>query len=157
MKPDTHNKWMEAELGSFDEGLTSQPAPQPKAKHSIMASVWDYFYAAARIILTLLFALHGARMLSGLFAGHTPDTWTLALGISEFIGGVTLAFGAYTRPVSLLLCCEMAWVYYQLCVPNGVWPIPKDGEFSALYFLFFLVLALIGPGVISYDRQRGRR
>ena len=26
-----------------------------------MASVWDYAYAAARVILGLLFALHGAQ------------------------------------------------------------------------------------------------
>ena len=155
MKPDTQNKWMESELGTFDESLT--PPPPPKPEPSVMGSVWDYAYAAARVILGLLFALHGAQMLSGLAGGHTPDTMTLATGIVEFVGGVGIAFGAYTRPLALLLSCGMAWIYYQLCIPNGVWPMPKNGEFSALYFFFFLALALIGPGVISFDRQRSRR
>jgi putative oxidoreductase len=155
MKPDLHNKWMEAELGTFEEG--SSPAPQQRPKSSIAGSIWDFAYAAARIIIALLFALHGAQRLVGIFEGQAHDNQVVAIGLLEFIGGVALALGVYTRPVSLVLCCEMAWVYYQLCIPNGVWPMPKNGEFSMFYFFFFLLLSLIGPGVISFDRQGGRR
>jgi putative oxidoreductase len=156
MKPDLHNKWMEAELGTFSEG--SSPAPPTAVKASKMASYWDFVYASARIVITLLFALHGAQKLFGIFGGQPiqHDPWILGAGILEFIGGVALALGLYTRPVALVLCCEMAWAYYKLSSPGGLWPIPNHGEFAGLYCFFFLFLAMLGPGNISFDRQRGK-
>jgi putative oxidoreductase len=157
MKPDLQNKWMEAELGTFEEGPPQQ-VPQPVAKPSVIAGVWDFIYAIARIVMSLTFALHGAQKLIGLFGGGPiqPDSTMLSMGLLEFIGGVALALGIYTRPIALILCVEMAWVYYKLCTPGTVWPIPNNGEFPALFCALFLFLAAFGPGNISVDRMKRR-
>jgi putative oxidoreductase len=157
MKPDLQNKWMEAELGTFEESLP-QPAPQPVAKPSGIASLWDFVYAIGRIALGLTFALHGAQKLIGLFGGGPmqPDSSILSMGLLEFIGGVAIALGVYTRPVSLVLFAEMAWVYYKLCTPGTFWPIPNNGDFPALFCALFLLLAIAGPGNISMDRMKRR-
>jgi putative oxidoreductase len=156
MKPDLHNKWMEAEVGTFEE--VSSPALRTGDNPSKLASYWDLVSASARIVITLLFALHGAQNLFGLFGGLPiqHDPMRLGTGILEFVGGVALALGLYTQPVALVLFSEMAWAYYKLCSPGEIWPIPDHGEFAVLYCLFFLFLALLGPGNISFDRQRGR-
>jgi len=80
----------------------------------------------------------------------------LGMGALEFVGGVALALGLYTRPVALALFIEMAWVYYKLCSPGTLWPIPNNGEFSAIFCAFFLFLAALGPGNISIDRMQRR-
>lgn len=158
MNPDVHNKWMEAELGTFDEGSTpSQAATAPR--RSPIGTYWDYLYAAARIGLSLYFALHGAEKLGGIFGGgaapHNPTI--LFAGILEFAGGVCLALGTYTRVMSLVLFSETAWFYFQLCAGGSPWPIPKHGEFLAGFCVFFVCLAAFGPGTISFDIQRKRK
>ena len=157
MRPDLQNKWMEAELGSFDESSTASPATVDK--RSPLGATWDYLYAAARIVLALVFAMHGAQRLFGIFGGEMPqhDPWILAAGILEFLGGVCLAFGTYTRLLSLVLFSETAWIYYKLCLGGSPWPIPKHGDFPAFFCAFFLFLAAFGPGNISFDNQRKRR
>ncbi len=154
MRPDLQNKWMEAELGAFDE---HSAAPPVKAHgRSPLGSIWDYLYAAARLIFALAFALHGAQKLFGIFGGgavqHNP--LILAEGVLEFVGGICLALGTFTRLMSLVLFSETAWAYYQLCAGGPPWPIPKNGELLALFCGFFLFLAIFGPGHISFDAQR---
>jgi putative oxidoreductase len=157
MRPDLQNKWMEAELGAFDEG--THPSSSAPATRSPIGTLWDYLYLAARVAISLLFALHGAQKLFGLFGGGTPshNPTILALGILEFVGGVCLALGTYTRVVSLVLFSETAWLYFKLCIGGVPWPIPKDGEFLAALCFFFLFLAAFGPGTISFDVQRKRK
>jgi uncharacterized membrane protein YphA (DoxX/SURF4 family) len=50
----------------------------------------------------------------------------------------------------------MAWVYYKLCTPGTIWPIPNNGEFPALFCALFLFLAAFGPGNISLDHMKRR-
>jgi putative oxidoreductase len=148
---------MEAELGTFHDDLS--PAPTPPVKTSKVINVGDFVYSFARIVIALIFALHGAQKLFGLFGGLPAqhDSWRLGTGILEFVGGVALALGFFTRPISLVLFSEMAWVYYQACLPGGLWPIPDHGEFAAAYCAFFLILAAFGPGNVSIERMAGKR
>src|SRR5579871_2840621 len=125
MKPDLQNKWMEAELGTFDDSAAPPPA-QSAVITKKLASAGDFVLAAVRIIMTLYFAMHGAQRLMGIFgSGPVEEKSTVAMGILEFVGGVSLALGAFTRPISLLLFAETAWIYYNLCSPGTFWPIPK--------------------------------
>ena len=157
MKPDLQNKWMEAELGTFEDGARPQPAASPA--RAALGTSWDYLYAGVRIALALYFALHGAQKLYGLFGGGLQEHNPMVVigGMVEFAGGICIALGTATRLVSLLLFSETAWIYYKLCLGAPPWPIPKGGELPAFFCLFFLFLATFGPGNISFDAQRSRK
>jgi putative oxidoreductase len=160
MKPDLQNKWMEAELGSL-EGLPAEPqaAPPPAKKVGArLASAWDVLYVLLRVVVALLVAYHGGQKLIGIFSDEPvrQDHMTLLLGAIEFLGGVVLALGVYTRPIALGMLIEMGWVYYKMCPMGTLTPIPTGGEMPLLFCVFFLVLLLFGPGNISIDKIHHR-
>jgi putative oxidoreductase len=157
LKPDTHNKWMEAELGNL-EGIPTETQSAPPKTSTGFGTVWDILYVLVRIGVSLAFAFRGAQKLFGVFGGDQvqQDHTTLAMGVLEFFGGVVLAIGVYTRPVALLLFIEAAWVYYKLCPLGTYWPIPTGGELPLAFAAYFLFLAAFGPGNISIDQMKRR-
>lgn len=108
-----------------------------------------------RIVVGLLFSMHGWQKLFGMFGMHAvrPGASLFgAAGVLETIGGGLIVLGLFTRPVAFLLCGEMAVAYFHQHFPRGLWPIQNGGEAAVLYCFFYLYLCAAGPGPVSLDR-----
>jgi putative oxidoreductase len=110
-----------------------------------------------RIVTGFLFMAHGAQKLFGFPApmqGGSPPLMSLFGfgGILEFVGGVLIMLGLFTRPVAFILAGEMAVAYFMMHAPGGFWPLLNRGEAAVLFCFIFLYLAAAGGGPWSVDR-----
>jgi putative oxidoreductase len=110
-----------------------------------------------RIVSGFLFLLHGSQKLFGIPAGQGVAPVPLVslmgvAGILEFVGGLLVLFGVFTRPVAFILSGEMAAAYFMAHAPRGPLPLTNGGEPAALYAFIFLFLAAAGGGPWSLDR-----
>ena len=126
-----------------------------------LASFAPLAHALLRIGAGLLYMQHGAQKLFGMFGGMGPNGGTVPLisqmglaGVLEFFGGLLIVLGLVTRPVALLLACEMLVAYFQAHFPQGVVPIENKGELALLFMLVWLFLAGNGAGPFSLDARR---
>ena len=121
-----------------------------------------------RVGLGVMFIWHGSAKLS-----RGPEYWTElgralnALGIyfaptfmgliaalSEFLGGILLILGLFTRPACFFLVCTMA-VATAMHLSNGD---PRQVFSAPIHVgIVFLSLILIGPGDYSLDERLSRR
>lgn len=133
----------------------------------ILSKVAPYLYTLMRIVVGLLFACHGAQKLFGLFGGFGGQPGMAAAlfslmglaGIIEFVGGLFIAVGLFTRYVAFLASGEMAFAYFMSHYPQGFWPIENKGELAVLYCFVFLYMVLEdrGPGVSRLSSAPGVR
>ncbi|WP_214410811.1 DoxX family protein [Sphaerisporangium fuscum] len=119
-----------------------------------------------RVVTGLLFACHGAATLFGVLGGpHDgripavgawPDWWAGAIELGA--GGLVLV-GLATRAAALLCSGTMAYAYFTVHLPKGLFPIMNGGEPAALFSWSFLLVALLGGGAWSLDTllTRSRR
>ena len=132
-------------------------------KHEhVSGRVEDWTLSAFRVVAGFLFWQHGAQKLLGWFGGFGPEGGTAELfslmglaGVLEFVGGILIAVGLFTRPVAFVLAGQMAVAYFIAHAPRGFWPIENGGEKAAFYAFAFLYFAARGPGSISLDGVRG--
>ena len=123
-------------------------------------SDWQgYARSVLRIVVGLVFSLHGLQKLFGLFGGigghgAAAQAWSelWIAGVLEAGGGLFVIFGLFTRPVAFLLCGEMAVAYFRQHFPRSFWPIRNGGELAVLYCFVYLYLTVAGPGPVSLDR-----
>jgi putative oxidoreductase len=119
-----------------------------------------------RIVFGFLFtAVGSSKLFDWPIAFHIPaGTWPLFYaGIIEFVGGLLITFGLFTRPAAFIASGEMAVAYIWQHQPLALWPIapPEMGgngglESILLCFGFFL-LVFTGPGAYALDSLLGRR
>ncbi len=91
------------------------------------------------------------------FTGFTfaPTFMGLLAALSEFLGGLFLVLGLFTRPACFFLFCTMAVA--TLMHVSGGDPFTTYSHALEAAILFFSLL-LIGPGTYSVDaRMSGRR
>lgn len=115
-----------------------------------------------RIIVGLMFMLHGAQKLLGFpdpGAKLNPNAPALlkAAGFIELVGGALIAVGLLTSIAAFIASGEMAVAYFKQHAPGGFWPTLNGGELAAVYCFVFLYLAFAGPGPWSIDALIGRR
>jgi putative oxidoreductase len=130
-----------------------------------------------RVVVGLLFALHGSMILFDwplampmkTNVGDWPGWWA---GLIEFVTGLLVMVGLFTRPAAFLASGTMAVAYFwqHWPFPKGnppFWPFfpttPPDqppngnsGEFAILFCFSFLLILFIGPGVYAIDSRRRR-
>jgi len=109
-----------------------------------------------RILAGIMFACHGAQKVFGVFGGMPPDApkwivWTA--GPIEFVGGIFIAIGLFTRPVAFLCSGLMAAAYFKGHAMHGFLPKVNGGEPAVLYCWLFLYIAAHGGGKFGV-RQR---
>ena len=123
--------------------------------------VWSLF----RIVIGLLFSLHGAGTVLGVFggnqgsgealpAGQWPGWWA---GLIQLACGVLVLLGLFTRPAAVLASGSMAYAYFVMHQPEGLLPTQNGGVTAALYCWSFLVIAVLGAGPWSLDALWGGR
>jgi putative oxidoreductase len=112
-------------------------------------------YALLRIVAGLLFALHGAQKLLGMFGGQQVPMMTLPwfAGVIELIGGVMIAVGLFTSIAAFIASGEMAVAYFMAHTPKGWNPLANGGELAVLYCFLFLYIAARGGGRWSVERR----
>lgn len=117
-----------------------------------------YAFALLRIVVGVLFAMHGSQKLFGV-PGDKPPVELASLigvaGIIEFAGGILIAIGLLTRFAAFIASGTMAVAYFMAHAPNGLLPIINQGEPAVLYCFVFLYIWAHGPGVWSIDRMLG--
>ena len=132
-----------------------------RAQHSV-AGRWAH--VLFRIFAGAVVFQHGAQKLFGVLggidgAGHAAGVGLTLVGIAgpiEFIGGLLIVLGLFTRPVALLLSGEMAAAYFLMHFPRGFWPAVNGGDTPVLLAFGFLYLAATGAGIFSLDYLRTR-
>jgi putative oxidoreductase len=108
----------------------------------------DVAYFLMRVIVGLAFAQHGAQKLFGLLGGKTVPLASQAgvAGVIELVAGLLIAFGLFATWAALIASGEMAVAYFQVHVPQAIWPIQNRGELAVLYCFVFLYIAARGGG-----------
>jgi putative oxidoreductase len=76
-------------------------------------------------------------------------------GIVEFVGGLLMTLGLFTRPTAFVLSGFMAFAYFMAHFPRSFFPALSGGEPALLYCFGFLYLAAAGAGPISLDAVFG--
>ena len=108
-----------------------------------------------RFVVGLGFLQHGMSKYFGIppFPGQlTPLLYTA--GALEFVGGVLLVIGLFTRPVAFILSGMSAVAYFMVHAPKSFFPAENMGEAAMLYCFVFLYLAAAGGGPWSIDATR---
>ena len=119
-----------------------------------------------RAVFGFLFAVHGAIVL---FAwpvdagGPAPvGAWPLWwAGLIEFVTGLLILVGLFTRIAALIASGTMAVAYFWQHQPHALWPLDdriggNGGELAVLYCFAFLLIAFTGPGAYALDTRRRR-
>jgi putative oxidoreductase len=115
-----------------------------------------------RIIFGLAYTLHGTMKMFGWPLGQAvpvgtwPYWWA---GLIEFVLGILITIGLFTRIAAFIASGEMAVAYLWQHLPNGFWPYDQGvggngGEPALLYCFAFLALAGLGAGTLSADARR---
>jgi putative oxidoreductase len=130
-----------------------------------LAKFAPYVYAIMRIVVGLMFAVHGSQKLFGI--PPRPEQMKAlnaliasAAGI-ELICGILVAVGFLAGCAAFLASGEMAVAYFMAHFPHNFdsiyrfLPSVNQGELAVMYCFVFLYIAAQGSGVWSVDQCRG--
>ena len=121
--------------------------------------------SAFRIIFGLLYTIHGSQKLFGwpvaapgpIQVGDFPLWWA---GLIEFVLGIMITVGFFTRIAAFIASGEMAFAYFYQHWPPlkgggaSFWPIANGGELAIMFCFAFLLIATTGAGVAAVDARR---
>lgn len=128
----------------------------------VLAASSAHLLATLRIVAAILFVEAGVFHLFHWPASPMPApppqmaTLLFVAGLLEFVGGLLLVAGLFTRPTAFILTGMMAVAYWGFHAPMGLWPVTNLGVAAILYCFIFLYLAVSGPGAWAIDNL-GRR
>ena len=132
-------------------------------KEGANSGVAHFTHNAMRIVVGLLFWLHGLEKLFGMFGREEVELMSRlgAAGLLEAGGGALILLGLFTWPVAFILAGEMAVAYFTAHMPRGLMPLMNGGERAVFYSWVFLFFAANGAGAFSLDgliraRRRSR-
>jgi putative oxidoreductase len=113
-------------------------------------------YFLFRVIIGVVFLLHGIQKVPGIMAGTMPALM-IAAGIIEIVAGAFLVIGLWVRPVAIVAAIEMAYAFLVVHVyADGAWifnPLANKGEPALLFFAAFLALIAHGAGKWGIDKK----
>ena len=111
----------------------------------------DCLYFTFRVFIGLLFLQHGLQKLFGAFGGVAGNGQPVQLfslfglaGLIEFIAGLAIAFGLFTRLAAFISAIEMLVAYFMVHAKASLIPLVNQGELALLYFAAFLPLMMYG-------------
>ena len=120
-----------------------------------------HLLSVLRIMAGLLFLEHGTSKVLGIPPSAMHWSFQIASlsgwsGVLEFVGGILLVIGLFTRITAFIVSGEMAVAYFMVHAKMGFYPMDNHGELAVLYCFVFLYLAVAGGGPWSFDRLRHR-
>ena len=113
----------------------------------------DYFYLVFRVIVGLVFLLHGVAKIG------TPLMSLMGLAmVIEIVAGACIILGLFTRIVAVIAALEMAYAFIiaHTIAKGTVYMIGKDGnggEAALLFFAAFLAIAAFGARRFGIDKK----
>lgn len=114
----------------------------------------DGFYVVFRVLVGVLFFLHGAQKMGWTGGAGIPLAGLMgAAAVIEVIGGAALVLGLFVRPVAVITAAEMLVAYFMVHVSGGWNPLANKGEAALLFFAAFLVLLTQGAKKWSLERK----
>jgi putative oxidoreductase len=117
-----------------------------------VSKYWPQTLSILRILIGLIFLEHGTTKLLGYPPSPDPapgmGTLLWAQGVVEFVGGVLLTIGAFTRLVAFLLAGVMAVAYFVDHAPKSFFPLLNGGEADILYLFGFSAFFHSGTGAL---------
>jgi putative oxidoreductase len=124
---------------------------------SAVSSMADSAVSAVSSVLSSVDASSVAPPPQGMPA--SMQTIFLIGGLIEFIGGLGLVLGIFTRPVAFIVAGECAVIFWWMHVSRSgnIFPATNGGEAAVLFCFTFLYLVFAGPGAFSIDGMRARR
>ena len=141
------------------------PEPRWRAASSALTLL------ALRVVSALVLFEHATAQAFGIpnnparpFAG--PPAFLSRLWIAsvlELVGGTLIILGLFTRATAFVLSGLMAFAYFLVHAPQGLFPLVNRGEPAVLLCFVFLYMAASGAGPYSLDaiwsarREGGRR
>jgi putative oxidoreductase len=129
---------------------------------NLSLSRWSpVFLSILRIVIGLLFMEHGTQKLFNFPPPAAPHEGGLhglmLLGAwIEFVGGLLIFLGLFTRPAAFIAAGEMAVAYFMFHAKGNFYPILNHGESAVLYCFVFLFLVFAGAGPWSIDAMWDR-
>jgi putative oxidoreductase len=117
--------------------------------------------AAVRFIVGLVFLVHGSQKLfvygfGGVagFMAHAgipvPAVSAVVVTLVEFLGGLALVTGLFTRWAAILLAINMAVAVLAVHLKNGFF-LPQGYEYALTLLVANVGLALTGAGAFALD------
>jgi putative oxidoreductase len=114
------------------------------------------FLSILRIVIGLLFMEHGTQKLFNFPPAAQPHEGGLQ-GLMlmgawiEFVAGLLIFLGLFTRPAAFIASGEMAVAYFMFHAKGSPYPVVNHGESAVLYCFVFLFLIFAGAGPWSID------
>ena len=108
----------------------------------------DWFYFVFRLLIGLLFFMHGYGKL---FGGEATGLIWWA-GLIELLVGLGVFFGFFTRLAAFGGAIVMLVGYFMMHFPMGWNPLLNEGQAAVLFFAAFLVLMQRGAGKWALER-----
>jgi putative oxidoreductase len=121
--------------------------------------------SAVRVVVSFLWICHGLQGLAGYFGGIDGHGMAIppsmvegySASLIETVVGVLVLVGFATRVCAVLCSGVMAFAYFTVHAPTGLFPIVNGGEEAVLYCFAFLLIAFAGPGKFAVDALIRRR
>ena len=123
-----------------------------------------YVYAIMRIVVGLMFAVHGCQKLFGV-PGNMPRVPLASLmgfaGGIELVCGLLIGVGFFAGYAAFLASGQMAVAYFMAHFPHkfvSIYqysPTENHGELAVMYCFVFLFIAAYGSGIWSVDACLG--
>ena len=145
---------------------TATAAPRTSVRTLVTsAKATPVVVSAVRVVVSFLWICHGLQGLAGAFGGidghgtAVPPSMVEGYSASliETVVGALLLLGIGTRICAVLCSGVMAFAYFTVHAPIGLFPIANEGEPAVLFCWIFLLIAFLGPGRFALDTLIRRR
>ena len=134
-----------------------------------MIETWrDYAALPLRLVLALIFFVHGCQTLFGIFGGRglmgtgdylashgllPGEFWAVIAGLAGLFGGIALLLGVLTRLVAMALAVEMIVALVAINLHAGFAAAHGGAEFPLMVLAALLSLVLSGSQRYAVDER----